>query len=164
MANSDGSSSTRQLLLYFGLMSLLVNVVNPGFLLDIPTSYMLKNILHASASQISGFRLLTGIPLYLGFTFGMVRDLWNPVGQRDRGYFRIFVPLMICVLAWMALSRTTYQGLLIGMLLTTVAYSFVFAAFQGLTALIGQEALMTGRLSALSNIFLFLPVGAAYFA
>jgi MFS family permease len=164
MANSDGSSNTRQLLLYFGLMSLLVNVVNPGFLLDIPTSYMLKNILHASASQISGFRLLTGIPLYLGFAFGMVRDLWNPVGRRDRGYFRIFVPLMICVLAWMALSRTTYLGLLIGMLLTTVAYSFVFAAFQGLTALIGQEALMTGRLSALSNIFLFLPVGAAYFA
>jgi hypothetical protein len=164
MAGADGSSSTRQLLLYFGLMSLLVNMVNPGFLLDIPTSYMLKNILHASASQISGFRLLTGVPLYLGFAFGMVRDLWNPVGQRDRGYFRIFVPLMICVLAWMALSRTTYLGLLIGMLLTTVAYSFIFAAFQGLTALIGQEALMTGRLSALSNIFLFLPVGAAYFA
>jgi len=124
MANSDGSSSTRQLLLYFGLMSLLVNVVNPGFLLDIPTSYMLKNILYASASQISGFRLLSGIPLYLGFTFGMVRDLWNPVGQRDRGYFRIFVPLMICVLAWIALSRTTYLGLLIGMLLTTVRYGF----------------------------------------
>jgi hypothetical protein len=38
MANSDGSSSARQLLLYFGLMSLLVNVVNPGFVLDIPTS------------------------------------------------------------------------------------------------------------------------------
>jgi hypothetical protein len=36
MANSDGSSSTRQLLLYFGVMSLLVNVVNPGFLLDLP--------------------------------------------------------------------------------------------------------------------------------
>jgi MFS family permease len=164
MATSDGSFSTRQVLLYFGLMSLLVNVVNPGFLLDIPTSYMLKNILHASASQISGLRLLTGIPLYLGFTFGMVRDLWNPVGRRDRGYFRIFVPLMICILAWMALSRTTYPGLLIGMLLTTVAYSFVFAAFQGLTALIGQEALMAGRLSALSNVFLFLSVGAAYFA
>jgi MFS family permease len=164
MATSDGSSSTRQVLLYFGLLSLLVNVVNPGFLLDIPTSYMLKNILHASASQISRFRLLTGIPLYLGFVFGMVRDLWNPLDRRDRGYFRIFVPLMICVLAWLALSPTTYPELLIGMLLTTVAYSFVFAAFQGLTALIGQEALMAGRLSALSNVFLFLPVGAAYFA
>lgn len=164
MIDSDGSSSTRQLLLYFGLMSLLVNAVNPGILLDIPTSYMLKNILHAAPSRVSLFRLLTGIPFYLGFAFGMVRDVWNPLGQRDRGYFRIFVPLMICVLAWMALSHSAYLGLLIGMLLTTVAYSFVTAAFQGLTAVIGQEALMTGRLSALSNIFLFLPVGAAYFA
>jgi len=134
------SSNTRQLLLYFGLMSLLVNVVNPGFLLDIPTSYMLKNNLHASASEISVFRLLTGIPFFLGFVFGLVRDLWNPLGLRDRGYFRIFIPLIICVLVWMALSRTTYLGLLVGMLLTTIAYSFVFAAFQGLTALVGLFA------------------------
>jgi hypothetical protein len=42
MATANDSSKTRQLLLYFGLMSLLVNLVNPGFLLDIPTSYMLK--------------------------------------------------------------------------------------------------------------------------
>ena len=76
MIDSGGPSSTRQLMLYFGLMSLLVNVVNPGFLLDIPTSYMLKNILHVPPSQISLFRLLTGIPLYMGFAFGMVRDLW----------------------------------------------------------------------------------------
>jgi len=74
MATSDGSSSTRQLLLYFGLMSLLVNVANPGFLLDIPTSYMLKNILHASASQISRFRLLTGIPFHL--TPKMNENFW----------------------------------------------------------------------------------------
>jgi MFS family permease len=164
MATTSGSSKTRQLLLYFGLMSLLVNLVNPGFLLDIPTSYMLKNVLHASASRISGFRLLTGIPFYLGFVFGMVRDLWSPFGRRDPGYFLLFVPVMALILCWMGLSRTTYAGLLIGMLAAMVSYSFIFAAFQGLIALIGQEALMSGRMSALSNIFLFLPVGAAYFA
>ena len=87
MSTADDSSKTRQLLLCFGLMSLLINAVNPGFLLDIPTSYMLKNILHASASQISGFRLVTGIPFYLGFAFGMARDLWSPFGKRDPGYF-----------------------------------------------------------------------------
>jgi len=163
MANPDDSSSTRQLFLYFGLMSLLVTVVNPGFLLDIPTSYMLKNTLHAPASRVAVFRLLTGMPFYLGFAFGMARDLWNPFGLRDRGYFRIFVPLMIGVLAWMALSRTSYAGLLAGMLLTTVAFSFVFAAFQGLMALIGQEALMSGRLSALYNTLLFFSISGAYF-
>lgn len=160
---SNTSFNIRQLALYFGLLSLLVNLVNPGFLLDIPTSYMLKNLLHASAPQIALFRLLTAIPAYIGFVFGMVRDLWNPFGLRDRGYFRIFVPLLAAVLVWMALSRTTYLGLLSGMLLATAAFSFTFAAFQGLQALIGQEALMTGRLSALYNFFLFIPVSAAYF-
>lgn len=163
MSAQGHSLRTRRLVLYFGLMSLLVNLVNPGFLLDVPTSFMLKNTLHASAGQISSFRLLTGIPLYLGFLFGIVRDLWSPAGLRDRGYFRVFVPLMVCVLAWMALSRVTYLELLTGMLLSTVAFSFVFAAFQGLTALIAQEALMSGRLSAVSNVFQFLTASAAYF-
>ena len=144
MKRGDNLLSTRQLFLYFGIMSLLVYLVNPGFLLDIPTSYMLKNILHASAAQISLFRLVTGIPFYLAFAFGMVRDLWDPLGQRDPGYFRIFVPLLLCVLAFMAFSPTTYSGLLVGMLTTTIAFSFVFAAYQGLTALVAQEALMTG--------------------
>jgi hypothetical protein len=164
MSNPNGSQNTRRLLFYFGLLALLVNLVNPGFLLDIPTSYMLKNILHATASQIAEFRLLTGIPFYLGFVFGMIRDLWNPFDRRDPGYFRLFVPVMALVLAWMGFSRTTYAGLLIGMLLAMISYSFLFPAYQGLMALIGQEALMSGRMSALSNIFLFLPVGAAYFA
>ena len=164
MHKADGSFSPSQVVLYFGLMSLLVNLVNPTFLLDIPTSYMLKNILQLPPSEIAFFRLLTAIPFFLGFAFGLVRDLWNPLGRRDLGYFRIFVPLMIGVLGWLAFSPTTYQGLLAGMLLTTVAYCFVAAAAQGLTALIGQEAQMTGRLSALSNFFLFLPAGAAYLA
>ena len=37
MVTREGSFG--QLFLYFGLMSLLVNVVNPSFLLDIPMSY-----------------------------------------------------------------------------------------------------------------------------
>lgn len=164
MTSPDNSFNTRLLFLYFGIMSLLVNLVNPAFLLDIPTSYMLKNILHASASQIALFRLLTGVPIYLAFAFGMVRDLWDSLGQRDPGYFRIFVPLMVCVLAFMAFSPTTYPGLLAGMLMATVMFSFVFAAYQGLIALVGQEGLMTGRLSAISNFCQFLPIGAAYFA
>jgi hypothetical protein len=32
---TGNDSKTRQLLLYFSLMSLLINAVNPGFLLDI---------------------------------------------------------------------------------------------------------------------------------
>ncbi len=154
----------RGLYLYFGLMALLVNVTNPQWLLDIPTSYMLKNLLSASASQVSLFRLLTGIPIYLGFVFGLVRDSWNPFGWRDPGYFRIFVPVTMVVVIATAYSKTTYAGLLLGMLLITVAYNFVAAAFQGLLALIGQEALMPGRLSTLSNVFMNLAAILGFFA
>lgn len=107
MDQTDRSLNPRQVVLYFGLMSLLVNLVNIAFLLDIPTSYMLKNILQLSPSQIALFRLLTAIPVFVGFTFGLVRDVWSPLGLRDLGYFRIFVPLMVGVLAWMAFSPTT---------------------------------------------------------
>ena len=154
MLEAEPRPSTRLLYLYFSLLALLVNVTSPQWVLDIPTSYMLKDLLHATASEVSWFRLITGIPLYAGFVFGLVRDSWNPFGWRDSGYFRIFVPLTMIALAGGAFSRTTYMGLVLGMLFTTISYSFIAAAFQGLLALIGQEALMPGRLSTLSNVFI----------
>jgi hypothetical protein len=164
MRGTEPRSSNRELYLYFSLLALLVNVTNPQWVLDIPTAYMLKNLLQASASQVALFRLLTGIPIYLGFVFGLVRDLWNPFGWRDPGYFRIFVPVTMIVLAGVAFSRTTYTGLLFGMLLTTISYSFLAAAFQGLLALTGQEALMPGRLSTLSNVFINVAAVLGFFA
>lgn len=124
MTSSRPSSRRLRAVFYFGLMSLLVN---PTFLLDSPTSYMLKNTLQPSPSQIALFRPLTAIPFFLGFIFGLVRDLWNPFGQRDLGYCRIFVPAMIIVLLGLAFSPTSYWGLLAGMLLTAIAYSFIAA-------------------------------------
>ena len=125
---------------------------------------MLKNHLHASASQVSVFRLLTGIPMYLGFIFGMTRDRWNPFGWRDRGYFRIFGPLAMLVFGWLALTRLSYSGLLIGMFLAMIAFRFMMAAYSGLIALIGQEELMSGRLSALWMCFRYISLISAYFA
>jgi Major Facilitator Superfamily len=164
MHEAERRSSTRQLYLYFSLLALLMNITNPQWALDIPTSFMLKDLLQATASQVALFRLLTGIPIYLGFVFGLARDLWNPFGWRDPGYFRIFLPLTIIALGWGAFARTTYTGLLIGMLLTTVSYSFLTAAYQGLLASIGQQALMPGRLSTLSNIFINIAVIVDYSA
>ncbi len=83
---------TRPIYFYFTFLSLLVYLLSPEWFLDIPTTYMLKNHLHASAPQVSTFRLLTGIPLYVAFLFGLVRDLWNPFGLRDRGYLRDLRP------------------------------------------------------------------------
>jgi Major Facilitator Superfamily len=150
MAAPAESSNTRQLFLYFGGLTLLVFLVNPsGYLLDIPTSYMLKNQLHASAAEVSLFRLVTAIPVYAASAFGLIRDLWNPLGLRDRGYFLIFAPITALAFLWMEWSSLSYLGLLAGLLLAMLSFRFSMAAYQGLIALVGQEKLMSGRLSAL---------------
>jgi MFS family permease len=157
-------SKNQQLFLYFSSLTLIIFAVSPEILLDIPTAYMLKNHLHATASQVSIFRLLTGIPMYVGFAFGMTRDLWDPFGWRDRGYFRLFGPLAMLVFGWLALTRLSYSGLLIGMFLAMISFRFLMAAYSGLISLIGQEELMSGRLSALWMVFRYVSFIAAYFA
>jgi predicted MFS family arabinose efflux permease len=152
-ATPNPSPRTRPIYLYFGFLTLLVYLLAPEYILDIPTTYMLKNRLHATAPQVSVFRLLTGIPIYAAFLFGLVRDLWNPFGWRDRGYFFLFAPLTAAVFAWMAVTPLSYNMLLLGMILAMATFRLILAAYQGLIALIGQEALMTGRLSTLSSAF-----------
>ena len=155
----DSSAHTRQTFLYFGSLTLFLYLATPtGYLVDIQTSYMLKNQLHATATQISMFRLLTAIPVYLAFAFGLIRDLWNPFGLRDRGYFLIFAPATAIVFILMAFSHVSYLGLLIGMFLAMLSSRFITAAYQGLMALVGQEKLMSGRLSVLWNIVSSVPL------
>ena len=78
MATPTESSNTRQMFLYLGSLTLLVSVARPnGILFAIPASYMLKNQLHATATQVSTFWLLASIPIYVAFVFGLMRDLWN---------------------------------------------------------------------------------------
>jgi energy-converting hydrogenase Eha subunit C len=152
------ASDTKQVYLYFAPLTVLLYLVLPdNWLLDITTSFMMKNQLHASASEVASFRLLTAIPVYLAFLFGFTRDLWSPFGQRDRGYFLLFAPLSAGALLWMAYSPLSYGRLFAGMLLVMVSFRFVSAAYQGLLALVGQEQLMSGRLSALWNTFSWLP-------
>jgi predicted MFS family arabinose efflux permease len=162
---NSAPSEARQAYLYFGPLTLLVYLVLPhGWLLDIVTSYMLKNQLHATATQVSLFRLFTALPVYVSFLFGLGRDLWNPFGMRDRGFFFLFAPLSAALFTWMALSRLSFAGLFTGMLLVMLTFRFVSAAYQGLLALVGQEKLMSGRLSALWNVLTYVPYFVGSFA
>ena len=163
-SSRNGSANNSQAFAYFGWLTLLVYLANPlGTLVDIQTSYMLKNYLHATATEVSMFRLLTAIPAYFAFVFGLMRDLWNPFGLRDRGFFLIFSPVTAAAFVWMATSPVSYQGLVIGMLLAMLSSRFIAASYQGLIALVGQEKLMSGRLSVIWNAVSYLPAIAAAF-
>ncbi|GCB02490.1 MFS transporter [Ralstonia sp. SET104] len=163
--DAQGAKGSDQTLLYFGCLTLCVTLATPaGYLIDIQTSYLLKNQLHATATQISLFRLVTGIPVYIAFVFGLARDQWNPLGLRDRGFFLVFAPATALALIGMALSGFSYRALMVGMLLAMLSSRFVAAAYQGLIALVGQEKRMSGRLSALLNVVSTVPVVAGAFA
>ena len=162
---STGAPKTGQIFLYFSALTLVVYLIAPqGYLVDIATSYMLKNQLHAAANQVAMYRLVTAVPVYAGFVFGLTRDLWNPFGLRDRGFLLIFAPLAAAAFLWMAFSRLSYIGLFAGLLLAMGSFQFSMAAYQGLITLIGQEDLMTGRLSTLWNVFSFIPYVVSAFA
>ena len=134
-AGEDHSANTRETFLYFSALTLFLYLATPvGYLIDIPTSFMLKNQLGARPDQVSTFRLLTAIPAYFAFVFGLIRDVWNPFGLRDRGYFLIFAPATAIVFIVMAFSPVSYGGLYVGMLLAMLLSRFVTAAYQGLMA------------------------------
>lgn len=144
------SRVTGDVYLYFGSMTLLVYLVLPNqYLLDIATAYLLKDRLHATALEIASFRLLTAIPVYISFIFGLARDIWNPFGLRDRGLILIFAPATAAVFVFLAFFPLSYTELFAGMLLAMITFRFVAAAYQGLMALTSQEKLMSGRMSAL---------------
>ena len=155
---SARAESTGRVYAYFAPVTLLLYLVLPDqYMLDIATSYMLKNQLHASVTEVSTFRLIIAIPAYLAVVFGLARDLWSPFGLRDRGYFLLFLPLSAAVFLWMAFSRLSYWRMVFGMLLVMVLFRFVAAAYQGLLALVAQEKMKSGRLSALWNVVQVIP-------
>ena len=167
MNASTASAQTRagEVFLYFTPLTVLVFLVLPnGFLLDIATSFMLKNQVRASAQEIANFRLLTAVPVYLSFFFGLARDLWNPFGLRDRGLFIIFGTITAAVFLMMTALTLSYRGLLLSMLVVMISFGFVAAAARGLLALISQEQLMSGRLSALWNAVSSAPYVVGAFA
>jgi hypothetical protein len=160
-SSHNGSEGTGQTYLYFGWLTLLIYLASPtGYLVDIQTSYLLKNQLHATATQVATFRLLTAIPVYVAFAFGLVRDLWNPLGLRDRGFFRIFAPITAGAFIWMAIGHLSYRNLIAGMLFAMLSSRLLSAAYGGLIALLGQEKLMSGRLSTLWQVVSIVPIVA----
>ncbi len=144
---------------YFAPLTLLVTLISPnGNLADIAVTFMLKDRLHASATQVSLFRLIVTLPLLASVFIGLARDHWNPLGRRDRGHILIFATLTAAAYAAMSLASLSYASLVAGVLAANILMLFVNGAHQGLLALIGQENRMSGRLAVVWNTVAYVPV------
>ena len=139
-----------QILFYSGTIIVAVLFISPavGFHV-IPLSFVLKNKLHLSANALATFTLWAGIPGYLSFAFGMVRDYWNPFGIGDRGYFVLFGALAAAVFAIFAFLPVSEPELLASALLGSFCFLFLWSAWNGLGSTIGQQLSMSGQISSL---------------
>lgn len=152
----------RPLLFTGSAVMILLNLSAPmGGLLDIPISFFLKNRLHLSADQLAMFKLWTGLPLFLSFVFGFVRDRWSPFGQGDRGHLVLFGVMTAACYLLIAVSSSTYTVLLAGLLASTVTFQVVSAAAYGLISSAGQRRALTGFFSVMVSFAFAAPVAAA---
>jgi Major Facilitator Superfamily len=163
VASVDLPPSARQsIFLYLGTLIVLLAFGSPsGGLIDIPISFLLKNRLHLTAHEVANFRLVAAIPLYLSFVFGFIRDMWNPLGLRDRGFMLLFGGVSATLYVFFAFTPMTYGMLLVAIVVLTASFLFVSSAQNGLTSVIGQQHAMTGQVSAVWNVFLSIPTVAA---
>ena len=163
VAPVDLSASERQnIFVYLGALIVLLAFGSPsGGLIDIPISFFLKNRLHLTAHEVATFRLIVAIPLYLAFVFGFIRDMWNPLEMRDRGFMLLFGGITALLYICFAITPMSYATLLIAVVLLTGSFLFVSSAQNGLTSMIGQQHAMTGQVSAVWNVFLSIPTVAA---
>ena len=158
-------SVRRGIFLYLGILIVLLAFGGPsGGLIDIPISFFLKNRLHLEAHQVAHFRLVAAIPLYLSFVFGFIRDMWNPLGMRDRGFILLFGAACALLYLGFAFLPMTYSSLLVAVIVLTTAFLFVASAQNGLASTIGQQHAMTGQISAAWNVFASIPTVAALLA
>jgi len=106
---------------YFATLLLIANLMTPGgALAQVPLQFYLKDQLHLGPEQSAFFSLITYVPVYGAFLFGMVRDRWWPLGIRDRGFFLIFAPLAALAYLSLAFRHSSYEQLLGGVLVITL--------------------------------------------
>ena len=149
---------------YLGLLLTLIGFAAPYIgLMDIPVAFFLKNKLHLSAEGVATFRLLAGIPLYLSFVFGFLRDSFNPFGIKDRGFLILFGATSTVLYVVFVFIPVDYNSLLGAVLLLTMSFLFVVSAQSGLSAVIGRQLQMSGQVSAVWNTFLYVPGLVGFF-
>ncbi len=146
------AAERRSIVFYAGSISVALNFVSPAVgAFVVPLSFLLKNKLHFSANDLATFAMWASVPGYLCFLFGMIRDFWNPFGLGDRGYFILFGTISAALFTGFAFAPTSGAMFFAAALLTTIAYLFLWAAWNGLASTIARQHAMSGQMSAVWN-------------
>ena len=146
----------RDLFFSMGCLVLVNSLTAPTGLPAVPLQFYLKDHLHLLPETIALFGLVSGIPHYLSFVFGFVRDRWSPFGWGDRGHFLCFAPLAAALYLWIPAGGVGWARLLAGVVLVTALYRMLASAQTGLIASMARRDRTTGAFSALSTSMITL--------
>lgn len=154
--------SQRQIDVYVGLLMLLYGLVTQLFLL--PVQFYLKDNLHLGPQAVALFVFLIGIPTYVAFVFGSLRDRWRPRALGDRAYLLGAGLLSALGYLYLANSQVTYTRLLVALLFLMAGAQMVATIIQAVSAAAAQRDGTTGRLSAVYWIGYNLQIAMASLA
>ncbi|MGH7009340.1 MAG: hypothetical protein ACREEX_00750 [Caulobacteraceae bacterium] len=153
-----------RLLTLAGLIVLLTSFAAPwGGVLGVPIFFILKNRLHLSLQAIAAFNLVAGIPLYLSFLFGLLRDRWSPFGLGDKGHYLVFGLAGGLAYGLLAFAPPAYGVLLAGVIVASALVLVPTSAANGLFSELGQDHAMTGQSGAVLAAGLLFPLIVGYF-
>ena len=148
---------------YFAGLVVTVSITDPsGGLIDLPVSFILKNKMGLDARDVSIFRLLAAIPLYLSFSMGLLRDRMNQRRSSDRQMMIIFSIFNAVVYVTLSFVPATFASMLTASLLTSSCYLFSVSAQSGLIASFAQRHSLSGSISALWNTASYVSIAAAF--
>ena len=151
----------RQIFLLLGILVVLVAVGSPsGGMFGIAIPLLLKNKLQLNPADQSNFLALAAIPLYLSPVFGFVLDFLEPFRHEgSRVYPAIRKPhrravyyLRVCPDNLVDAPRL-YPA-------AEILFRLVGSAESGLLSTLGQQHTMSGQMSALWNVVVYV-IGAA---
>ncbi|MGO9059403.1 MAG: hypothetical protein ACLQU2_18750 [Candidatus Binataceae bacterium] len=136
----------------------LMNFSGPaGGMIDIPVTFFLKNRMHLASNELAVFKLWIGIPLFLGFAFGFIRDRWSPFGGGDRAHLILFGLTTALIYGAMSAINPTYGIFLMGLFIATMTFRMVSSAVYGISNTIAKKHAVTGQMSSVIGIGSALP-------
>jgi len=153
-----------QLAIFVGGSLFIVQLGLAGAIGGLPIAFLLKDQLHVSASMLSLFGALSGVPLYIKPLLGLLIDAQPIFGSRRRSY--LLIAGVMGTIAWLLLGLLPHQ---FGTLAPVAAQVNLAAVTAGtvLGAIIveeGQRLGATGRFATLRMMASGLAGGAATIA
>ena len=136
---------------------------NAGMFSSLKSSYLLKNVLHLSASDVATFGIIVGIPSYLRVFMGMGSDLFPLFGFHRRSYYALSWLLAAGSNLALAFLHThyTYVAVLCVSLVGATGGNLLMVIMDAVMVEVGN---LTGTVGRLQTIQQGVPmvVGATY--